>query len=129
LETIVVERKATSRNPLAEQRAALCAQVAQDHKGKDIVVLDLRGLTPVFDFFVIVTGTSRRHIHTLTEEMDAAMRGQGEERLSIQGYETSRWVAQDYGDVVVHVFDSEAREYYALEELWADAPRVDWQRV
>jgi ribosomal silencing factor RsfS len=56
----VIERKAISRNPLAEQRAILCAQVAQDHKGKDILVLDLRDLTPIFDFFVIVTGTSRR---------------------------------------------------------------------
>jgi ribosome-associated protein len=128
LETIVAETKQTPRNADAVNRAVLCAQVAEDHKGKDILVLDLRGLTPIFDFFVIATGQSRRHIHTLAEETDAAMRAEGQERLSIQGYQASRWIVQDYGDVIVHVFDPDAREYYALEELWADAPRIDWQR-
>jgi ribosome-associated protein len=128
LETIVAAKQTNTRNANALTRAIACAQVAEDHKGKDILVLDLRGLTPIFDFFVIATGASRRHIHTLAEEIDAAMHAQGEERLSIQGYEASRWVVQDYGDVLVHVFDPEAREYYALEELWADAPRIDWQR-
>ncbi|MCS7045454.1 MAG: ribosome silencing factor [Gemmataceae bacterium] len=112
----------------AEIRAVLAAQVAEDHKGKDILVLDLRGLSPLFDFFVIVTGTSRRHLHTLAEEIDAALVAQGDKRLSIQGYEASRWIVQDYGDVLVHVFDPDSRDYYALEDLWADARRVDWQR-
>ena len=128
METIVAETKHTTRNANAVHRAIHCAQVAEDHKGKDILVLDLRGLTPIFDFFVIATGQSRRQIHTLAEEIDAAMRSEGQERLSIQGYEASRWIVQDYGDVIVHVFDPDAREYYALEELWADAPRIDWQR-
>jgi ribosome-associated protein len=75
---------------------------------------------------VIVTGVSRRQIHTIAEEVDAALRALGDRRLSIEGYENSKWVVQDYGDVVVHVFDQEAREYYALEELWADAKPVDW---
>ena len=128
METIVAETKHSTRNANAVNRAVLCAQVAEDHKGKDILVLDLRGLTPIFDFFVIATGQSRRQIHTLAEEIDAAMRAEGQERLSIQGYEASRWIVQDYGDVIVHVFDPEAREYYALEDLWADAPRIDWLR-
>jgi ribosome-associated protein len=110
------------------QRACLCARVAADHKAKDILVLDMRGITPLYDFFVLATGSSRRQIHTLTEEIDAALHAIGDVRLSLEGYESSRWVVQDYGDVVVHVFDPEAREYYALEELWADAPRVDWER-
>jgi ribosome-associated protein len=128
LETITAEVINTARNPFALERAFMCAQVAEDHKGKDILVLDLRDLTPIFDFFVIATGTSRRQIHTLAEEIDAAMQREGEKRLSIQGYDSSRWVAQDYGDVLVHIFDAEARDYYGLEELWADAPRLDWQR-
>jgi ribosome-associated protein len=128
LETIVAEKTQTTRTTDALSRAILAAQVAEDHKGKDILVLDLRGLTPIFDFFVIATGTSRRHIHTLAEEIDAALHAQGDQRLSIQGYQASHWVVQDYGDVVVHVFDGASREYYALEDLWADAPRIDWQR-
>ena len=80
------------------------------------------------DEVVRITGLSKRHIHTLAEEVDAAQRAEGQERLSIQGYEASRWVVQDYGDVLVHIFDADSREYYGLEDLWADAPRVDWQR-
>jgi ribosome-associated protein len=102
--------------------------VAADHKARDILVLDMRGITPLYDFFVLATGVSRRQIHTLAEEIDAALHHEGETRLGIEGYEASKWIVQDYGDIVVHVFDPEARSYYALEELWADAPRLDWER-
>ena len=111
------------------ERARLCARVADEHKARDIVVLDLRGITPLYDFFVLATGTSRRQIHTLAEEIDAALRAAGDRRLSIEGYEASKWVVQDYGDLVVHVFDPDTRSYYALEELWADASRVDWEHT
>jgi len=111
----------------ALDRACLCARVAVENKARDVVVLDMRGITPLYDFFVLATGTSRRQLHTITEEIDANLREQGDLRLSVEGYESSRWIVQDYGDVVVHVFTPETREYYALEELWADAPRVDWE--
>ncbi len=113
---------------LAAEHACRCARVAADHKARDILVLDMRGITPLYDYSVLVTGSSRRQIHTLAEEIDAALHSEGEARLGIEGYEASRWVVQDYGDVVVHVFDPETRSYYALEELWADAPRLDWER-
>jgi ribosome-associated protein len=103
--------------------------VAADNKARDVTVLDMRGLTPLYDFFVLCTGNSRRQVHTITEEVDAAMHEQGDERLSVEGYTASKWVVQDYGDVVVHVFDPATREYFALEDLWADAPRIDWERV
>ena len=109
-------------------RACLRARAAADNKARDVVVLDMRGITPLYDFFVLATGTSRRQIHTIAEEIDAALRDEGDRRLAIEGYEASKWVVQDYGDVVVHVFDPDTREYYALEDLWADAPRVDWER-
>jgi ribosome-associated protein len=124
-----VRSELTHRLPRAIERAALCARVAEDNKGQDVVVLDMRGITSLYDFFVLASGVSRRQIHTITEEIDAALRGEGERRLSIEGMEASRWVVQDYGDVVVHVFDPETRAYFALEELWADAPRVDWKRA
>jgi ribosome-associated protein len=106
----------------------LAAQVADDHKARDILVLDLRGITPLYDYFVLCTGSSRRQLHTLAEEIDAALRAAGDTRLSIEGYEASKWIVQDYGDLVVHVFDPDTRAYYGLEDLWADAPRVDWAR-
>ena len=113
----------------ALDRACLCARTAADNKARDVVVLDMRGVTPIFDFLVLTTGGSRRQMHAVAEEVDAAMRDVGDRRLGIEGYEASRWIVQDYGDVVVHVFDAEAREYYALEDLWADAKKVDWERA
>jgi len=117
-----------TRSQISLEQAIHCARIGDDNKAKDILILDLRGITPIFDFFVVMTGSSRRQLHTLAEEVDDYMTGEGEKRLSIQGYQASRWIVQDYGDIVVHVFDKESREYFALEELWADAPHVDWKR-
>jgi len=119
----------STRIPAALERAAHCARVASDNKAQNVLVLDMRGITPLYDFLVLATGASRRQIHTLAEEIDAAMRGFGDVRLSIEGYQVGKWVVQDYGDVVVHVFDGESRSYYGLEDLWADAPHLDWERV
>jgi ribosome-associated protein len=128
LNAATVKRTPTPTLAVAEERACLCARVAADNKARDVVVLDMRGITPLYDFFVLATGTSRRQIHTLAEEIDAALHAEGDRRRTIEGYEASRWVVQDYGDVVVHVFDPDTRSYYDIEELWADAPSVDWER-
>jgi ribosome-associated protein len=121
---------ATSARTLSSalHRACLAARIAADNKGRDILVLDMRQCTPLFDYFVLATGTSRRQIHTLAEEIDAGLRAEGDTRMGIEGYEASKWVVQDYGDVVIHVFDPDTRDYYKLEELWADATKVDWER-
>ena len=115
--------------PSALTRACLAAKTAADNKGQDVTVLDLRGITPVFDYFVLATGPSRRVVHTIVEEVDATLRSVGDTRAGIEGYNASKWVAQDYGDVVVHVFDPDTRDYYKIEELWADAPKVDWENI
>src|SRR5262245_65422239 len=70
-------------------RACLCARVAAENKGRDVVVLDMRGITPLYDFFVIATGSSRRQIHTITEEIDASLREPGDSGLSVEGDEAS----------------------------------------
>ena len=114
---------------VAARRALLCARVASDYKAQNVVVLDMRGITPLYDFLVLATGTSRRQIHTLAEEIDAAMAGDGETRLGIEGYASAKWVVQDYGDTVVHLFDSETRSYYGLDDLWADASPLDWEQL
>jgi ribosome-associated protein len=126
--TIATKRTATSLTLTSLDRACLSARVAVDNKARDVTVLDMRGITPLYDFFVLCTGNSRRQIHTISEEIDAHLQAEGDERLAIEGYEASKWVVQDYGDFMVHVFDGPTREYYALEDLWADAPRVDWER-
>ena len=128
MNTATVRSELTSSSEVAEYRAFLCARVAEENKGRDILVLDMRGLTPLYDFFVLATGTSRRQIHSIVEEIDAALRSEGDARLGIEGYDSSKWVVQDYGDIVVHLFDPATRAYYALEDLWADAPHLDWER-
>ena len=107
--------------------ALAAAQTALDNRGRDIVILDLREVTCIFDYFVIATGTSRRQIHAMSEEIDHKLEDElGDSRLSIEGYRESRWVLLDYGSVVIHLFDESTREYYGLETLWADAKRVEF---
>jgi ribosome-associated protein len=111
--------------PPALHRALLAADTAEDNRGTDIVVLDTRELTSMFDYFVIATGASRRQLHAISEEIDHVLENRlGDRRLGIEGYEESRWILLDYGDVVVHLFESETRAYYALEDLWGRATRV-----
>lgn len=120
------EAPAKPKLPTALERARLAAKVARDNKGRDIVILDMRKITPIYDYFVLSTGNSRRQIRTIAEETDRELNAVGDRRLGIEGYEASRWILQDYGDIVVHVFEPGARSFYELEELWTEAPRVDW---
>ena len=105
--------------------ALAAAQTAHDNRGLDIVLLDMRRITPVFDYFVVVTGNSRRQLHAISEEIDHCLEDElDDKRMGIEGYNESRWILLDYGTVVVHLFDDETREYYALEQLWSEAVRV-----
>ena len=107
------------------------ARTAAENRGTNIVVLDMQAITPVFDYFVIATGSSRRQLHAISEEIDHTLEDDlGDERLSIEGYRESRWIVLDYGNVVIHLFDDETREYYELEQLWSQAkpvPLPDWK--
>lgn len=105
--------------------ALAAARVAEETRGTDIRVLDLREITPVFDYFVIATGASRRQLHAMADEIEAVLKKEHHDRKrGAEGYEEGRWIVLDYGDVVVHLFDAEARQYWDLEHLWSDATRV-----
>ncbi|MBN2025005.1 MAG: ribosome silencing factor [Pirellulales bacterium] len=109
----------------ARRRAQIAARTARDNRATDVLVLDMRALTPVFDYFVVATGTSRRQLHAISDEIELALKHEpGGARLGIEGYTEGRWILVDFGDVVVHLFDPEARRYYALEDLWSTAVRV-----
>jgi ribosome-associated protein len=116
------------RQRLALEHAAACARICEENKGKDVLVLDTRGVTTEFDFLVLATGNSRRQLHAMAEEIDDRMREEREDRLGIEGYESCKWIIQDYGDIVVHLFDTFSRDFYRLEDLWAQAKRIDWAR-
>lgn len=115
----------TPRQPAVLQRsrelAVAAARSALANRASDVIVLDVCEQTALFDYFVIATGTSRRQLHAISEEIDDVLqKGLGDVRLGIEGYEDSRWIVLDYGSVVIHLFDEEARSYYDLESLWAD---------
>ncbi len=114
--------------PGALERAMMAARTADDNRGRDIVILDMRELTPMFDYFVLANGTSRRQLHAMSEEIDHALEeGLGDKRMGIEGYVESRWILLDYGDVVIHLFEPQTRDYYAIEQLWSQAKRVPFE--
>jgi len=108
--------------------ALASAKLAEDRHCSDIVVLDLRGKSPATDYFVIATGTSNRQMRTVADEINDAARKQKFQRFGRAGYEQARWILLDFVDVVIHIFDTQYREYYDLELLWGDAERLKWQR-
>jgi ribosome-associated protein len=111
----------------ARERASLCARIAEENRARDVVVLDLRAGTSVVDFFVIASVVSRRQAAALASDIDMQMKRAGEAKLGIEGSQEGRWILLDYGDFVVHIFSEDARAYYGLDELWGDAPQVEWQ--
>jgi ribosome-associated protein len=100
---------------------ALVTDALEGMKGKDIVQLDVRGLSSVTDYMVIATGTSNRHVKSLAEEVSFKAKQAGFAPLSMEGQMNSDWVLADLGDVIVHVMQTDARAFYDLERLWDPA--------
>ena len=106
--------------------ALAAARVAAENRGQDVTVLDLRDVTPICDFFVVATGTSRRQLHAISEDIDNKLETElGDKRFGREGYDESRWILLDYGNVIIHLFDEETRKFYDIEGLWGDAKKVD----
>ncbi len=114
------------RMEAARELAIVGARIADDNRGRDIKLLDMRTVTSLVDYFLIVGAGSRRQALAIAGEIDAEMKQRGEKKLGLEGWEEGRWILIDYGDFVVHVFAEDAREYYALEEIWGDAATVAW---
>jgi ribosome-associated protein len=108
-------------------RARIAARAADDKKGEDIVVLDVAEIMGIVDAFVIAHASNTRLVRTIVEEVKKQLLDHaGVKPRSIEGIDDMSWVLLDYGDVVVHVFLDETREFYGLERLWSDAPRIVW---
>ena len=105
--------------------ALLCRELAENKKAEEIVILDLRELSSVTDYFVIASGTSEPHLRAIVEEITEKLRDQHQLRpRAIDGTFQAAWVVLDYFDVIIHVMRQDVRERYDLETLWGDAPRV-----
>lgn len=100
------------------------AKLARDRHCTDIVVLDLHGKSPATDYFVIVTGTSDRQMRSVADEISEKAREHGLQRFGRAGYDQARWILLDYVDIVIHIFDTEYRDFYDLELLWGDAEKL-----
>jgi ribosome-associated protein len=117
-------RKFTKRNLPAEVRLAVKA--AQARKGEEICVLDLRDVASFTDFFVILHGNSSRQNIALYTGVEEDLKRTGIQPLGVEGKENAEWILMDYGFFLVHVFTRNTRDYYSLDKLWGDAPRVQY---
>jgi ribosome-associated protein len=104
----------------SKKTALKIAQILEDRKAIDVVVLDIHSLTIIADYFVIASGGSETQVRALYEEVEEKMRLEGIEPVHKDGHGGNRWIALDYGDVIVHIFHQDDRSFYNLERLWAD---------
>lgn len=109
-----------------EQFALAAARLAAERHCDDVVILDVRSLSPVSDYCLIATGTSDRQMRAVGMEITDLGELMGNVAFSRSGMEDGRWVLLDFIDLVVHLFDADSREFYALEMLWGDAPKLAW---
>lgn len=110
----------------ARECALIAAKAADDKKATDIMVQEVGAITSMTDYFVIATASNNRQVDAIIEEVEKQLREQGGIKPSSrEGIEEGTWALLDYGDIVVHVFQPEARDYYRLEDLWNDCPVID----
>ena len=107
----------------AKELAHAIAEAALDKKAEEIVIMDMRPLSNIADYFVIMSASSAKRVETISLWIDETLSKKGIRRWHIEGLKESLWVLLDYGDVIAHVFYRETREFYNLERLWRDAPR------
>lgn len=107
--------------------ARQAAQFALSKKGFDVIVMDLRELSSITDFFVIASGHTDTHVRAIADGISENLKKRKVRPWHVEGHENGRWVLLDFVDVVVHVFDEEIRNYYALERIWGDAPTIEYQ--
>lgn len=102
----------------------MAARIASDKKANDPVILDLRELSTIADYFVICSGNNPSQIRAIADAIDESFSKLNIDLMGREGIESAHWVLADYGDIVIHIFDEETRSFYNLEKFWIDAPRI-----
>lgn len=121
----MTDRNPTASDPSARARALVAVQAAVAKKGDNLAVLEVGEIISIVDCFVLVNAANTRQVRTIVDEVQRALREHdGSRPIGVEGLDDASWVLLDYGDVVVHVFLTETREYYDLDRLWADAPTI-----
>jgi len=106
------------------EKARLCLEIIQERKAIDPILMEVGRLTSFTDYFLVASGASSRQVQAISQHMARRMREEGFKPIGIEGEQEGHWVLMDYGDVVVHIFYQPVREFYDLEGLWTEAPRV-----
>jgi len=109
---------------ISEQLARDVIRIAEDKKAKDVVVLNLKGISIMSDYFVILSGESSIHMRSIAQELERKLRENRVRLLNTKNFMNDRWILMDFGQVVVHIFSEEGRQFYQLERLWADAKKM-----
>jgi ribosome-associated protein len=127
VETPVKTRIRPPKPQNARELAVLCAAAALDKKGEDLVILEVDQLTGYADYFLLVSGRSTRQASSVGENIVRVLKKAGRPALGVEGLKEGRWILLDFGEVVLHVFHQPVREFYDLDSLWGDAPRLEPQ--
>ncbi len=106
------------------EKSLVCARLAHDKKVKNLVILKLKEISSLADYFIICSGTSDRHVQAVANHIEISLKKKGSLALGIEGVREGKWALLDYDDVIIHVFQEKEREFYDLENLWLDCPRV-----
>ncbi len=112
-----------------DKRLSVVVKACDDKKALDIKVLDISKLTSIADYFVIVSGNSSSQTMAIADEVEDKMKEEGFEEVIKEGYQSARWILMDYGNIIVHIFHREEREFYNLERLWADSEELTLDNI
>ena len=109
---------------ISQKIAEEAVRIAEDKKGKEIILLDLKGVSIIADYFIVCSGESSVHMRSIAQEVEKSFKERGIKLFNPQSLRNSGWILLDFGTVVIHIFSKEAREFYQLERLWADASKI-----
>jgi len=108
-----------------DEKILVAGKAVSEKKGLDPLLFDLRGISDMADYFLICSGTSDRQVRAIADAIEEALLKIGIKMDHKEGYQESTWILLDYGDLVAHIFKEDKRQYYDLERLWGDAPKID----
>ncbi|MBQ6037029.1 MAG: ribosome silencing factor [Lachnospiraceae bacterium] len=111
----------------AKELVSIAFKALDEHQGRDITVLDIREVSVIADYFIIVSGDNERQVSALQDAVEEALYKAGYEHRSVEGAHTTSWILLDYNDVIIHIFNKEDRLFYDLERIWRDGKRISME--
>ena len=114
---------------VSKKMAAMAGDALEDRKGEDIRIIDISEISTLADFFIIAGGSNRNQIQALADSVQEKLGREGYLTKNVEGYDMANWVLLDFGDIIVHIFDSENRLFYDLERIWRDGKQIDKEKL